>query len=304
MADGPGALIAAPVAGAPRCELGESPRWHEGRWWWVDAAAGVLYAGRPGPDGWQVTTWLSTDGRLSMVHPAGGGRVVVARGPTLQFYDSQVPGRAGPVFATVEVPAGWLLNDGAADADGGVWIGIVHPERVPESGRLQRFSRVGCPVETVAGVTLSNGIAFDPAATVMYHADSLARTVTAHRLHPDGAVHSSAVFIHFEADDGMPDGIATDLDGGVWVAVYGAGQVRRYDRNGQLDTVVAVPTAQVTSVALGGPDGRDLLITTAREGFDDERSAAEPLAGRVFWARSAHAGRPVFQVRPPGRDGA
>ncbi len=44
------------------------------------------------------------------------------------------------------------------------------------------------------------------------------------------------------ADDGLPDGPAADRDGGIWVAMYGAGEVRRYARDGILDTVITIPT--------------------------------------------------------------
>ena len=140
-------------------------------------------------------------------------------------------------------------------------------------------------------------MALDPAGSTLFHADSTQRVVYAHELDERGEIASSAVHVHIDEQDGMPDGLATDRAGGLWVALYGSGQVRRYGPDGVVDLVVSVSAPQVTSVALGGEDGCELLITTAREGYDAERSAAEPLAGQLFSARSPYPARPLLPVR-------
>ncbi len=296
-------LVAEPVPWAPRCVLAESPRWHDDRWWWVDAPRGRVHSHRPAGDDATLpaATWLSAGTRVSLVHPArAAGTMLVARGPVLQFYRDPAGGgaaAAGVVLAELSLPPGWLLNDGTAGPAGGLYIGAVHPDRTPGSGYLQHVRPDGSLGARVSGTGLSNGMAVDTSGTLLYHADSTGRVVLAHRLDGDGEITGSAVHLRFEPGDGMPDGLATDTAGGLWVAVYGAGEVRRYAPDGEPDLVVSVPTPQVTSVALGGPDGRDLLITTAREGYDDARSAAEPLAGLLFAARSPHPGRPTYPVR-------
>ena len=58
---------------------------------------------------------------------------------------------------------------------------------------------------------------------------------------------------------GRPDGIALDADGGVWVAMWGGGEVRRYTPGGDLDVVIRVPVTYPTSVAFGGADLATLL---------------------------------------------
>jgi sugar lactone lactonase YvrE len=333
--------LAAVVPWAPRCVLAESPRWHAGRWWWIDAQRGVVFRSAPSASSTQAASgeparaWLTTGERVSVVHPAipqaastpevawsgrdtpvspsvsrqdratsrpPAGAVLVARGAVLQLYrdaGDEGPAIPGPVLAEVPVPAGWLLNDGLAGPAGGFYIGVVHPERDPDSGYLQHVRPDGTLGGRVAGIGLSNGMAVHPAGDLLYHADSTGRVVWAHRLDGRGDVAGSSVHLRFDPDDGMPDGLAMDVAGGLWVAVYGAGEVRRYAPSGELDMVVSVPTPQVTSVALGGPDNHDLLITTAREAYDDRRSAAEPLAGRLFSARSAHPGQPLFPVGFP-----
>src|SRR5699024_4620306 len=69
---------------APRCQLAESPRWHDGRWWWIDVPAGLVYVASAGgeTDG-AARVWLRVRGRVSLVHPAGPGSLLVAHGPVL-----------------------------------------------------------------------------------------------------------------------------------------------------------------------------------------------------------------------------
>ena len=302
-------LVAVPVPWAPRCVLAESPRWHAGRWWWIDAPAGLVYAATPGPDGvcGPADVWLAARQRVSTVYPAGPNAMLVVRGPVLQYYlnaagpagSAAGTATSGPVLAEMGLPGGWMLNDGIAGSAGGFYIGVVHPDRIPGSGYLQYVRPGGALGGRIGGIGLSNGMAVDPHSALLYHADSTGRVVWEHRLDDRGEITDSAVHLRFGADDGMPDGLACDTAGGLWVAVYGAGEVRRYSPDGTLEIMVSVPTPQVTSVAFGGSDGKDLLITTAREGYDAARSAAEPLAGRLFSARSPHSGRPLSPVRIP-----
>lgn len=283
------ALTAAPVPWAPRAVLGESARWHDGRWWWIDAADGTVYSHRPG-DG-QALPWLNLGRAVSLVHPAPPAGMLVAAGNTLSIYADEIDpdgthrGRWKRDLAALDLPDGWTLNDGTGAPGGGAYIGVVSGQR-DAGGYLCRVHGDGRRSVASRGVELSNGLAVDASRQVLYHADSRARHIVAHRIDSAGEIVSTSRHLSFRDSDGMPDGIAIDRADHLWVALYGAGEVRRYAPNGTLDLVVTVPTPQVTSVMIGGPDGLDLLITTAREGYDDLRSEAEPLAGKLFMARA------------------
>jgi sugar lactone lactonase YvrE len=99
--------------------------------------------------------------------------------------------------------------------------------------------------------------------------------------------------VEVPAGAGGPDGIAMDADGGIWVALFDGGRVHRYTPDGRLDTVVELPVTNVTACAFGGPDLRDLYITTATFGLDAEGLARQPLAGALFVARPGQQGRPA-----------
>jgi sugar lactone lactonase YvrE len=186
----------------------------------------------------------------------------------------------------------------------------VHPERLEGAGRLHVVEPSGAVREVAGGLTLSNGMVWR-APTALLHADSLPRLVWEHRVDPStGTVSGSSVGSRLPAaadvgsnpaalPDGvaLPDGMARDVAGGTWVAIYGAAQVWRLV-DGRVDAIVELPTPRVTSVALGGADGRDMLVTTAQEGMDAAALAADPWAGRLFRARVAVAGAPVARLRP------
>lgn len=293
----PAPLCVTPVD-APTCALGESPRWAHGAWWWVDAQAGVLWTA--GPSLRDVREVVRTGRRMSVAHPASGERVVVARDTELLVVDPG-SGRTTP-WATVHLPPGWVLNDGAADTAGRFWVGSVHPERRRGAGGLHVVEQDGSVRRVAGGVTLSNGMAWS-APERLLHADSLERCLWEHDVDVQaGTVVWSRRAVELplgsrEAELALPDGIALDVAGGVWVAMYGTSEAWRLV-SGKVRDVLRLPTRQVTSLALGGPDGRDLLLTTAQEGMDAEALAADPAAGHLFHARVAVPGVAVPPCEP------
>jgi len=78
----------------------------------------------------------------------------------------------------------------------------------------------------------------------------------------------------------------------VWVAVVaGPGEVVRFKSDATLVERIKIPAKNVTSVAFGGPDMRDLYVVTSNN--TDNRD----LKGTVFRTRTETAGLPVPQSR-------
>ncbi len=227
--------------------------------------------------------WLHVGERVSVIHPAGPDRILLARGSVLEIRRISRPHDVERVIADLRLPAGWVLNDGIMEPSGTVWIGVVADEQA--KGWLARITPDGEVHRAVEGVLMSNGLAQSADRQVLYHADSARRVVWRHRLDEDGTVVESAEFIRFPADDGMPDGLCLDNTGKLWVAIYDSGEIRCYTDSADHLATVVIPVPQATSVCVGAPDGRGLIITTAREGYDSARRAAEPLAGRTFFSR-------------------
>ena len=87
--------------------------------------------------------------------------------------------------------------------------------------------------------------------------------------------------------------MTVDAEGFLWVAIHRGGAVRRYAPSGELAGVIELPVSQPTSCAFGGPDLRDLYITTARQHLSAAELAAQPLAGGLFRCRPGPTGLPA-----------
>lgn len=264
---------------APRCRLAESPRWDGVAWWWLDVPVGAVYRMAPGDAARLV---FRTGRRASFLAPLGPGRLVLADETELRqlTLDHDRTARVEP-WVGLPLPTGWLLNDGCLAPDGSVWVGTVPPAGAdglrPPSGSLVRITTDGATTSPVSGFAMSNGLAWLDSRTLL-HVDSQRGIVWRHRFDDGFTTADSTEHLRIPAEDGLPDGLAVSDSGTIWLAVYGAGEVRAF-RDGRLVARVPVPAAQVTSVAV---TGNELLVTTAREGFDAAESAAEPGAGLVF----------------------
>jgi sugar lactone lactonase YvrE len=92
-------------------------------------------------------------------------------------------------------------------------------------------------------------------------------------------------------NDGQPDGLAVDVEGGVWIASAGGGRVDRYRPDGRVERSLHVPARIVTSVCFAGLDRCDLIVTTADHAEHSE------LRGCVLRTRVDVAGAAVHPAR-------
>lgn len=81
---------------------------------------------------------------------------------------------------------------------------------------------------------------------------------------------------------GRLGGLALDGRGGVCSAPNGGWSAVRFDADGGLDRVVALPVPCPTDLGFGGPQRRTLYITSARDAVSRESLDAAPLSGRLF----------------------
>ena len=149
-------------------------------------------------------------------------------------------------------------------------------------------------------LTLSNGLAWSADGTLLYSVDSVPGTVWIRSYDAvTGVARPRREWLRVA--DGIPDGICMDAEGHLWVAIWGAGQVRRYAPGGRLAGIVDVPAPHTSSVAFVG-DG----LRPAAHHYGDRRSGAEQLAafpdsGRLFLADVGVTGLPVTAWSGAGR---
>ena len=177
------------------------------------------------------------------------------------------------------------FNDGRADPAGRFLLGTIDEPKAGGNAHLYRFDKTGLAVID-GGLMTSNGLAFSPDGTTLYHADTPRFVV--YRYDYDvatGAATNRRVFIRIEPegdDRGRPDGAAVDMDGCYWTALFEGGRVRRYAPDGEIMAEYPLPARCPTMVAFGGTDRKTLYVTTARDGRSDRELAALPHSGGLF----------------------
>jgi len=205
-----------------------------------------------------------------------------------------LPGDSAPrVLAAVEPdrPAN-RFNDAACDSRGRLWAGTMSTERRSGEAALYRIGADGEVVPAVRRATISNGLDWDLDATRLYYVDSATQRVDAIDFDLDrGRLGTRRTFAAIDAGDGLPDGLTVDAEGGVWVALFGGGAIRRYHPDGRLDAEIRLPVTNPTSMAFGGVDLTDLYVTSARHRLSADQLAREPLAGSLLRLRPGVRGR-------------
>nr|WP_310524792.1 SMP-30/gluconolactonase/LRE family protein [Polymorphobacter sp.] len=181
------------------------------------------------------------------------------------------------------------LNDAKADARGRIWAGSMPvsdgpPTAWPATGALYRLDPDGVVSTHDDGLTIANGPAITPNGAVLYHTDSARGIVYRFALQDDGSLGPRQQHLRFDREDGAPDGMTCDADGGLWIAFYGGARVARYDADGRFDRAIALPTPRITNVVFGGAELNRMFVTSSGLGLDD------PLSGAMFEVEPGCAG--------------
>jgi sugar lactone lactonase YvrE len=255
----------------PDAELGEGPCWdaESQSLFWVDIPAGRVH--RLSAAGVH-SSWDVGRPPGAVVPRASGGLVVAA----------------GHEFLALDPLTGTVTELAAAPSR--FYAGTMADDESPGKGSLYRLETDRSVTEIYTGIGISNGLGWSPDGSLMYYIDSLAYRVDMVDYDPSsGQMSERRPFVALGSADVMPDGMTTDSEGGVWVAVWGGGVIQRYDSEGRLTGVVRVPAANVTSCAFGGPDLDVLYITTA--------GGPGRLAGALFSCEAGVRGLPTFPYR-------
>lgn len=249
-----------------------------------DVPNGGVY--RRAPDGTIDTVVPKRRGVGGIALHADGGLVISGRN-ICHVRD----GNTRVLFEREDIPG---FNDIFTDRDGRVYAGALRSDPFGRSagekkGELWRIDGPDQATELYGDVALTNGIGFSPDGRLLYHSDSVPQQVLVHEIAADGSAKGRRVFAQLRG--GVPDGLAVDEEGAVWVAVYGGGRVARYSEDGSLEREIEVPAESVTSLCFGGADGRDLYIVTADNSEDAERG------GTIFRTRAPVAGLRAPEAR-------
>jgi sugar lactone lactonase YvrE len=273
--------------------LGEGPLWWQGSVWFTDIKKKRIH--RFDPAAGVGNAW-DAPAEPGFIAPVIDGTFIVGLKTGLHRFVPQ--SGAFSLIAEVEPDQpGNRLNDGAVDAQGRLWFGSMDDEEVAQCGALYCFARDKLTIAD-QDYLITNGPTFSPDGKLLYHTDTLKKEIYVFDAHDDGALSNRRLFAVIEDGAGWPDGPVADSEGCIWTGLFGGWGVRRYAPDGRLLQTVAMPVSNVTKVAFGGGDLRDVYVTTAWKGLDDATRRAQQLAGGLFHFRSPVPGLKQHAYKP------
>jgi sugar lactone lactonase YvrE len=279
--------------------FGEGPRWHEGRLWFSDFYDHAVKS--LGADG-EVRTELELDDQPSGLGWLPDGRLLVVSMQALKLLRLEPDGSLVE-HADLGGLAVHLCNDMVVDELGRAWVGNFgfdldgdmavrgvetvmadHP-----TANLLRVDPDGAVHVASPDMHFPNGSVISPDGKTLIVAETLGLCLTAFDIDADGALSNRRQW----ASVGLraPDGICHDRDGNVGGANALAPECVLVAPGGEILATV-VTSQNCYACMLGGQDGRDLYLVTARN--SDKKNASSERTGKIEVARVdvAHAGRP------------
>jgi sugar lactone lactonase YvrE len=243
-------------------EIGESPRWHEGRLWFSNwGAQEVIAVDLDGKSEVMIrvpTTipfsidWLP-DGRLLIV--SGPEGVLLRREP-----DGSLVTHAD---LTGLSDRGWneIVVDGRGNAyvNGGGFDLMSGEPFAP--GIVAVLTPDGSTRQVADGIAFPNGMAVTPDNSTLIVAESYAKRLSAFDIAADGGLSNRRVWA--DLDEGVPDGICIDAENAVWYADVPNERCVRVREGGEVLQTVQLDRGCFACM-LGGADKRTLFMMAAK----------------------------------------
>jgi sugar lactone lactonase YvrE len=254
----------------------EGPRWHDGRLWFSDM------------HGKQVMR-VDLDGRADVVievpeKPSGLGWLPDGRLLVVSMHDRRLlrldPSGLTPVANLAHI-ATFHANDMVVDNAGRAYVGNFGFDLIAgETARATALARVDPDGSTHVAATdlmFPNGMVITPDDGTLIVAETFAGRLTAFDKARDGSLSNRRLFAALE-ERVIPDGIALDGEGAVWVASPSTGDCLRVHDGGRVSRRIR-GHGLAYACALGGPDRKTLFLCTAATHQPDE--CVEQRSGRI-----------------------
>ncbi len=275
-----------------KAALGESPAWDEKTQtlYWVDILGNRVHAFKDGRD-----DFLQLDEFVGCVAPRRDGDLVAALHAS--FWTLNLVAGKQALLASVSEPATNRFNDGKCDPAGRLLAGTMDMDEKAASGNLYSLTAGHFPRKLLDGIRISNGLAWSPDYKIFYYIDTPTRQVRAFDYDLEtGNIANPRVAVEIPESMGWPDGMTSDMEGKLWIALWGGSRVSKWNPvTGEKEAEIAVPAPLVSSCVFGGARRDILFITTARVGLDESMLAKYPLSGGLFQIQTQTEGMPTFE---------
>ena len=278
--------IAQPL-GTERFVLSEGPVWDpdSASLTWVDIEAGRILTARWADGALSAPASIDVGEYVGCAVPLSDGRVLAAL--TRQLAMIAVDGTT--IRSRELISAETRFNDGKVDPQGRLVVGTISLQGTGEPQLLLRLERDGRITVLDDDLLLANGLGWSPDGRTLYSIDTLAETIYRRDYGADtiGERSPLAVGAHF-------DGMTVDAHGNLWVAIWGAGEVRCFDPAGASvpERTIRVAAPHTSSVTFVGAALDTLVVTSASRDLAEGEREQWPDAGGLFFASGGTVGLP------------
>ena len=205
----------------------------------------------------------------------------------------------GSVRTLLSIEGVRYFNDLHTDKAGAVYVGAIRtntedmlkrnqgrPWNVAEmqplitAGECYRINVDGTTELLYGDVKIGNGIAFSRDCRVLYQVDSFAPGIIAHDIDTSGSCRNRRLIGQKSFREGIPDGMAVDAEGNLWVAHVSGGRLVQLSPEGEEISEIKLPASRVNTLTFGGKDMMDVYICAANNLANPERG------GTIFRTRS------------------
>jgi sugar lactone lactonase YvrE len=284
----------------------EGPRWHDGRWWVSDFYRQAVYT---------VRTDGSEEFVLDVTHqpsglgwlPDGSLLIVSMKDQTVLRRD---PSGGVAVHADLSTYTQSSLNDMVVDAEGRAYIGCFGFDLMafadPEPAPLILVEPDGSSRIVAEELLFPNGSVISPDGSTLIVGETAGCRYTAFTIEPDGSLTDRRVWAQLAPTPEIgplqemlpkvtvgPDGCTLDAEGHIWAADEAGGRCIRIAPGGSIVDEVRTPVGMgCFACALGGEDGRTLLLCTAPDFLEHNRRDTRDAVLMTTTVEVPHAGLP------------
>jgi sugar lactone lactonase YvrE len=272
-----------------KATLGEGPIWdaRTQSLYWIDILDKRIYAGSD--------VLAELDDFIGCIAPRKKGGLILTR--RFSFASLELDSAKLTSLITLKAePLNNRFNDGKCDPRGRFLAGTMDLGESESTGSLYSFDGKSV-IRLLSNITISNGLTWSPDYKTFYYIDTPTREVRAFDYDLEtGVIANSRSAIYVPEAFGWPDGMTSDQQGNLWIAMWGGAQITKWNPNtGQLLEGIPVPAKNVSSCVFGGKDLNELYITSARKDLDEATLTRYPLTGGVFRIQTNVEGMPTFE---------
>ena len=285
----------------------EGPRWHEGSWWVSDFYRRTVSRVSPGGSGEDVVLEVENQPSGLGWLPDGSLLVVSMKDHRLLRVASD---GAVSTHADLSGVCGGHLNDLVVDASGRAFVGDFGFDLMgggaPSSASVKRVDPDGRVTVVADGLRFPNGAVITPDGGTLIVGETWGNRFSAFDIAADGSLGNQRVWGAFgpepvgnSVEELMgqvvvaPDGCTLDAEGHIWVADGFGSRVLRVAPGGEiLEAITAPGEMGVYACALGGDDGRTLLMCCAPDFYEHTRSPVREAVLVSTQVAVPHAGLP------------